>query len=148
MERIHPAIFSGPRVYFTGFDHRIVSRSRCHERLRKDIELGHFASKSSSISSHNLISPTTSIALGFLGFNPAVGLIATALAILKETPSFIFNIHNMIGSMQAFNNLSLFHNQRQKFIKNKVTSLEISDKQSLIQLVDQLTSHISQSIKI
>lgn len=38
MKRIDPNTFSGPRTYFTAFDHRIVERADDLQKLRKEVE--------------------------------------------------------------------------------------------------------------
>lgn len=109
-------------------------------------ELPNFLKKKALQESKQLASVTSSVALNLVGVVPGVGLVASAVGILKDTPALFFNVGQTYTSVRAVNDLQRYYSNKEKLLDMEIDRHEISEKAPLHDMVSLLTSVLAQKI--
>lgn len=128
------------------------------EAIRKNLEntfksvfeeqLPNFLKKRAISQAKELGSISASIALGVLGFIPALGAISGFISLLKDSPAFLFNIGQTYSSMRSINNLNNYLKTKENYLKRSIDNSDLNDKTLMIDFVELLTIKISNKITI
>ena len=89
---------------------------------------------------------TLSVLLGILGFIPAISTGANITSLIMESPSFLMNLWQRFKSATAFNQYEYYLNSKQELLKQIIERSNISDKSSLLDVVNLLSELISRKI--
>ncbi len=111
-------------------------------------ELPHFLKKRAIGDAKQVGSVATSVALGFAGLIPGVGLASSTLSILKDSPALYMNIAHFHKSMKSLNNVAAYGRMRQQAIHSQIEKMEIGNRTELLDMVDMLTRLISERVKL
>ncbi|WP_289020586.1 hypothetical protein [uncultured Desulfobacter sp.] len=128
------------------------------EIIRKDLsesfnnvlqkELPNFLKKKALEHSKELASISLSVALGVAGAVPGVGLVASAISIMKDTPALLVNIGQTYRSVRAISNQDEYYQNKEQLIKTEIEKSTISEKAIMYEMVDMLLNIISKRIQI
>jgi len=91
---------------------------------------------------------TASVALGFAGLIPGLGTFASLASVLKESPALYMNIAQIHRSAKSLSGVHHYLRQRNETIKSSIQKMDIGEKSPMIDMVDMLTSTISERIKL
>jgi|AntAceMinimDraft_17_1070374.scaffolds.fasta_scaffold08201_1 hypothetical protein len=111
-------------------------------------ELSQFQKKLVKSDIKELGNVSSSVALGILGFIPGIGSIASALSVLKDSPSLIFNIGQSYTSLKSLSNFEDYISKREKILREKILMANISDKSLMLEAVQHLTNSMYDKLKI
>jgi len=127
------------------------------EKIRNDLsatfqkvfeeELPFYLKKRAFAHAKELSGISCSLGLGFLGFIPVVGSLASAASVLKDTPAFLFNLGQTYQSIRSLSDYNEYILAKEKILKDSICSSEINDKSSIIDVVELLTLAISRRMK-
>lgn len=128
------------------------------ERIRADLsvtfdnvlqeELPQFLKKRAFEQSKHLASVTSSVALGVAGAVPGIGLIASAVSVMKDTPALLVNIGQTYSTIKAISNMDEYYQNKGKLLRKEIEQSRINDKAVFYEMVDLLLNVISHHIKI
>lgn len=126
------------------------------ERIRSDLaqtfnevihkELSNFLKKKALQGSKQLASISSSVALNLVGAVPGVGLVASAVGVLKDTPALLFNIGQTYNSVRAIYDLQMYYDNKEKALDKEIERHDISEKAPLHEMVELLTAVLAQKI--
>jgi hypothetical protein len=128
------------------------------EKIRNDLsntfdeilqkELPRFLKKKAFVQTKQLVSVSSSVALGLAGAVPGVGLVASAISVLKDTPALCVNIGQTYQSMKSISNLDRYYQNKQRLLQKEIEESDISDKATFYEMVDLMLQVISKRIQI
>lgn len=128
------------------------------EKIRNDLsntfdeilqkELPRFLKKKAFAQTKQLVSVSSSVALGLAGAVPGVGLVASAISVLKDTPALCVNIGQTYQSMKSISNLDRYYQNKQRLLQKEIEESDISDKATFYEMVDLMLQVISKRIQI
>lgn len=128
------------------------------EKIRNDLsntfdeilqkELPRFLKKKAFAQTKQLASVSSSVALGLAGAVPGVGLVASAISVLKDTPALCVNIGQTYQSMKSISNLDRYYQNKQRLLQKEIEESDISDKATFYEMVDLMLQVISKRIQI
>ncbi|HMB42118.1 MAG TPA: hypothetical protein VKM37_09075 [Balneolaceae bacterium] len=113
-----------------------------------DEELPEFIKGKVKQKAKSLVSVSSSLALGFLGFFPGLGSIASGVSILKDSPSLIFNLRQTFSSQKAIDNIKLYKQNREELLRKQVEKSDLSDKSTMLDMVNILNNLLGEKLKI
>lgn len=136
-------------------DTNIVLNLNQLEDIRKDLEktfqeifeseLPVFMKKKLKENTKELSNSTSSMALGVAGlFLPVAGMISIA----KDSPNFLFNVRQTYKSIKDVSNYEQYMKHKEQALRHYIEKKEISDKSTMIELVDYLTDVISKKLHL
>lgn len=111
-------------------------------------QLPKFLKKRAFEQAKQLLSNSTSLALGIAGFVPVYGMIASAINAMKDTPALLVNVGETYSSMKALRNIQKYQAVKDKIIKKKIEHSRISDKSAFYDMVDVLLSVMAMRLEI
>ena len=111
-------------------------------------ELPRFLKKKAFAQTKRLASVSSSVALGLAGAVPGVGLVASAISVLKDTPALCVNIGQTYQSMKSISNLDRYYQNKQRLLQKEIEESDISDKATFYEMVDLMLQVISKRIQI
>lgn len=111
-------------------------------------ELPRFLKKKAFAQTKQLASVSSSVALGLAGAVPGVGLVASAISVLKDTPALCVNIGQTYQSMKSISNLDRYYQNKQRLLQKEIEESDISDKATFYEMVDLMLQVISKRIQI
>ncbi len=88
------------------------------------------------------------MALGLAGAVPGVGLVASAISVLKDTPALCVNIGQTYQSVKSISNLDRYYQNKQRLLQKEIEESDISDKATFYEMVDLMLQVISKRIQI
>lgn len=128
------------------------------ERIRSELartfdeviqkELPNFLKKKALEQSKELASVSSSVALNLVAAVPGVGLIASAVGVLKDTPSLFFNVAQTYSSVRSIYDLQRYYANKEKLLEKEIDQHDISEKAPLHDMVALLTGVLSEKIKM
>ena len=128
------------------------------ERIRNDLsetfenvlqeELPKFLKKRAFEQTKQLASVSSSVALGVAGAVPGVGLIASAVSVMKDTPALIVNIGQTYSSIKSISDLNEYYHNKEMLLRKEIEQSDISDKSTLYEMVTLLLNIVSKRIQI
>jgi len=113
-----------------------------------DAEMPMFIKKIKTTDNKELISNVSSVALGFLGFVPVIGIAAGGLNILKDSKALIVNLSNKIGSKSKLQDREAYYIGKNKLTKKLASYCDINNNQIIIEFIDYLTRYICEKVSI
>jgi len=111
-------------------------------------ELPKFLKKKAFQQCKQLASVSSSVALNLVGAVPGAGLIASTVGVLKDSPSLFFNIGQTYTSVQAIYDLQRYYTNKEKMLDKEIDRHDISEKAPLHEMVELLTSVLSEKIRM
>lgn len=111
-------------------------------------ELSQFQKKATISNLKSLGNVTASVALGIIGFIPGVGAAASATSILKDSPSLFFNIGQTFRSSKNVNDFKSYLSAREKILNDKIQNSKLSDRSTMIEIVQFITNSILDKLKM
>ena len=111
-------------------------------------ELPRFLKKKAFAQTKRLASVSSSVALGLAGAVPGVGLVASAISVLKDTPALCVNIGQTYQSMKSISNLDRYYQNKQRLLQKEIEESDISDKATFYEMVGLMLQVISKRIQI
>jgi hypothetical protein len=111
-----------------------------------DKELPSFLKKKALQQSKQLATVSASVALDLAGAVPGVGLIASAVGVLKDSPALFFNVGQTYRSIRAVDNLRKYYANKEEMLEKEIERHEVTGKAPLHEMVDLLTSVLAQKI--
>ena len=126
------------------------------ESIRKDLsetfnnvlqkELPEFLKKKAIEDSKELASVSSSIALGLAGAVPGIGLVASAISVMKDTPALLVNIGQTYKSIRSISKQNEYYQLKEQIIRSEIENSDIEEKATMYEMVDLLTNVISRRI--
>ncbi|MFA5032881.1 MAG: hypothetical protein WC614_07670 [bacterium] len=89
---------------------------------------------------------TLSIGLGTAGFFNPISAISNVGSLLLESPAFLINLNHSFRNLRALNNHNVYIQNKERILKNMIHHSEISDKSTLLDVINLLMDTISQKI--
>ncbi len=111
-------------------------------------ELPKFLKKKALEQSKELASISSSVALGVAGAVPGVGLVASAISVMKDTPALFVNIGQTYRSVRSISKQDEYYQNKEKLIKTEIEKSAISEKAAMYEMVDMLLNVISKRIQL
>jgi hypothetical protein len=128
------------------------------EAIRKDLaesfdnvlqeELPKFLQKKALEHCKELASVSSSVALGVAGAVPGVGLVASAISVMKDTPALFVNISQTYRSIKSISKQDEYYQNKEKLIRTQIEHSSIDEKATMYEMVDLLLSVISMRIQL
>ena len=128
------------------------------DSIRKDLserfeyvlqkELPQFLKKKAFDNSKELLSVSSSLALGLAGAIPGVGLIASTLSVMKDTPALFVNIGQTYKSIKSISKQREYYQDKKQLIRTEIENVTISEKAMMYEMVDMLMNIISKRIQL
>jgi hypothetical protein len=138
-------------------DYRLLDAEQL-EAIRKNLsntfdeilqrELPKYLKKRALEQSKELASISSSVALGVAGAVPGVGLVASTISVMKDTPALFVNIGQTYSSLKSIKNHSEYYQNKQRLLKKEVEESIISEKSAIYDMVDLLMQVISKRIEL
>lgn len=91
---------------------------------------------------------TLSISLGALGFVPFLSTVANVAGILLSSPSFVMNIWQKFMNKSAYEDYNSYLKMKEALLKSMIEQSEITDRTTLLDVVDLLMSVISKKMTL
>jgi hypothetical protein len=88
------------------------------------------------------------VALGVAGAVPGIGLFASAINVMKDTPALLFNIGQTYNSFKSIENLGEYYRNKERLLRKEIEHSSLSDKTMLYEVIDLLLSIITDRIRI
>lgn len=111
-------------------------------------ELPQFLKKRAFEQSKHMASVASSVALGVAGAVPAIGLIASAVSVMKDTPALLVNVGQTYGSIKAISNIHEYYQNKERLLRKEIERSNINEKAVFYEMVALLLNVISHRIKI
>jgi len=111
-------------------------------------ELPNFIRKKKKEELKKLSSVGSSVALGALGFVPEVSAVASGISVLKDSPALIFNIRQFHSSDKSITDLERYLKIKEDIVKRQIDKTHISDQSTMLDMVELLSSTLSEKIRI
>ncbi len=111
-------------------------------------ELPYFMKNCAMKQAKELGSIGSSVALGALGFFPVIGQVASSASILKDSPALLFNIRQTLSSRKAISDLGCYISNKEYLLRKKIEESSISDRATMLEMVDLFSQLIGEKIKI
>lgn len=128
------------------------------ENIRKDLsevfnnvlheELPKFLTKRALKQSKELASVSSSVALGVAGAVPGVGLVTSAISVMKDTPALFINIGQTFNSIKAISKQEEYYQNKEQIIRKEIEKSSISEKATMYEMVDLLLNVICKRIEL
>lgn len=113
-----------------------------------DQEAPAFMKKRFLESTKELRSVSSSVALGLLGFIPLVGPAFSAAGVIKDTPSLVFNVGQAYHSRESLSSIQNYVDFRQRVLERGIQNSGISDKSTMLDMVQLLLSAVRARMEI
>lgn len=107
-----------------------------------------FMKKQFRESTKELRSVSSSVALGLLGFIPIVGPAFGAIGVIKDTPSLIFNVGQAYHSRDSISSVREYVDFKQQLLEHSIEHSQITDKSTMLDMVQMLLSIIRQRMEL
>jgi len=111
-------------------------------------ELPAFLKKRAKEQTKSFANIASSVALGILGFIPGLGGFASGTSILKDSPALIFNVRQTIFSKKSLTDLSIYQSNKESLLRHKIENSDISDRSTMLDMVDLLSNTLSEKLKL
>ena len=128
------------------------------EVIRKDLsenfnnvlqkELPKFLNKKAIDHSKELASISSSVALAVAGVVPGMGLMASAISVMKDTPALLVNIGQTYRSIRSISKQDEYYQNKKQMIKTEIEKSTIGEKATMYEMVDMLLNIISKRIQL
>jgi hypothetical protein len=99
-------------------------------------------------STKELRTVSSSVAVGLLGFLPGVGSFISAANVIKDTPSLIFNVGQVYRSKDSVSSLQDYVDFREQLMNRSIEHSHISDKATMLDMVQILLSVMRQKLQL
>jgi len=111
-------------------------------------ELPRFLKKRALEQSKELASISSSVALGVAGAVPGVGLIASAISVMKDPPALFVNIGQTFSSIKSISKQNEYYQNKERLLRKEIEHSSIGEKATMYEMVDLLLNVISKRIKL
>jgi hypothetical protein len=128
------------------------------EKIRKDMsecfdtvlqqELPKYLKRKALEQSKELASVSSSVALGVAGAVPGVGLVASAISVMKDTPALFVNIGQTFNSVKSISKQGEYYKNKEQLLRKKIGNASIGEKAPMYEMVDLLLNVISNRIEL
>ncbi len=128
------------------------------ELIRKNLEntfksvfqdqLPNFLKKRAISQAKQLGSVGASVALGVLGFVPALGTLSGVISLLKDSPALLFNIGQTYSSLESISDFNKYLLMKENAIKGSIEKSDLNDKSIMIDMVELLMATVSNKIAL
>lgn len=89
-----------------------------------------------------------SVALGALGFVPILGYVASGMSVIRDSPALFFNIGELYRSSKAISSMETYARNRHVALETSLENSDISNKSTMLDMIDVLTSSLSEKIRL
>ena len=107
-----------------------------------------FLKKKALEHSKELASVSSSVALGVAGAVPGIGLVASAISVMKDTPALFVNVGQTYRSLKSITNQNKYYQSKEQLIKTEIEKSSIGEKATMFEMVDLLLNVISKRIQL
>ena len=85
------------------------------------------------------------VGLGIAGAIPGVGLISSAISVLKDSPALILNVQNKISNRNQLKAEELYNARKIAKLENIISNSQVNEKTMLLDFVDSLSKLVAES---
>lgn len=128
------------------------------EAIRRDLsitfdtvlqnELPKFLKKKALEHSKELASVSASVALGLAGAVPGIGLVASAMSVMKDTPALFVNVGQTYRSIKSIYEQDKYYRNKEQLIRTEIERSSIGEKAIMYEMVDLLLNVIAKRIQL
>jgi len=121
--------------------------SECFDNVLQE-ELPKYLKKKALDQSKELASVSSSVALGLAGAVPGVGLVASAISVMKDTPALFVNIGQTFRSIKSISKQGEYYQNKKQLLRKEIEQSSIGEKATIYEMVDLLLNVISKRMQL
>ena len=122
-----------------------------HEKIRRtftevtSLTKGHFFQEKNKTEQESILTQSMTVGLGIAGAIPGVGLISSAISVLKDSPALILNVQNKISNRNQLKAEKLYNARKIAKLENIISNSQVNEKTMLLDFVDSLSKLVAES---